>query len=578
MSGAWLSSRRGAGPAAARGGGDEDFASRGSAPRRYVAPLLLLAVGIAAGGAGWYAGRSGGRGDGDGGGGGSSQLLRAERSVVDGALPTPTPTATSTTTVSPSPTTTATPLPSSSKCPVLAAAPAVAPAAAAAAGGAWPPTARHPPRPGASPYPDTAAQVVVTSTADEPTGPVMVKADKALDAYLRGPERAAKLQSYSDFCPSTEVRGSGEGGSPPSKFAWTWQSVLADQIAALKCTWTTQGLDVLGGRTMHACVGDTAEDGMAKYIFESGSYFNNAIAAELSALRLCTPEAPFVLDIGMNLGAFSFMALQLGCHVISFEPALRNIGRVARGIAANPDLAGRIWLLKNAVCGKPADSVKLMYSPANSGGTRLGKAGDALPVEPTLGGVEEVTCVVVDDLFFPPEAGSTCDESRGAAGGAVPCGALPPHIVHPLTGRPLRPADIGFMKIDAEGFDLRILHGMRRILEASTASLMLELHPSGEVCDSLLWADWAEQRGFSYLHTAGGGGVGGSRWLEGDRFRRALYMALHGGDFHDAGPMFSNVFEGLFLRGPMRERAEGFWPRPGVEKAREVFEGNLRGG
>ena len=102
-----------------------------------------------------------------------------------------------------------------------------------------------------------------------------------------------------------------------SRFAWDWRASHSAALAALDCTWTTQGQPVLGGRIFRSCVGNTTVDHMSKYIEEAGGYFTSTLAVELGAWRLCPPSSPFVIDVGLNLGSFAFMALQLGCHVAS---------------------------------------------------------------------------------------------------------------------------------------------------------------------------------------------------------------------------------------------------------------------
>lgn len=475
--------------------------------------------------------------------------------VLPSSTGTPTP-------PSPTETPTTTPLSAPSSCPVCPSLvpllPTVVTVSQPNTKTVWPPSDQYPPRPGASAYPNS--QVGSYPNKEEYTGAYVQRAEAALHQYLQSSERTEKMKDLDLFCPKSLVESSPNATAvtilAPSKFAWNWQADLADKIAELECRWTTQGFDFMGGRTMHTCVGDE-EEAMSKYIIASGSYFNIDTVKELAALRICPPESPFVIDVGLNLGSFSFMALQLGCHVIAFEPLLRNIGRVARGLAANPDLGGRFWLLKNAVCARRIDAVQLVFAPGNSGGSHVKRKGENVDADPATGTVEEAPCVVIDDLFFPPSA-SVTDTNENPS---VPRGSLHPAIVHPLTGLPLTPKDIGFIKVDAEGFDLQALHGMQKLLKSSNASFMLEMHPPGDACDSYAWLDWVDELHFAYLHTEGLGAKG-SRWLDKDRFKRLVYMSTHGSEYApEAGRGFAPVFEGLFLRGRMREAAEKLWPR-----------------
>ena len=140
---------------------------------------------------------------------------------------------------------------------------------------------------------------------------------------------------------------------------------------------------------------------------------------------------------------------------------------------------------------------------------------------------------------------------------------MPCRIANPFTGRPLRPEEVGFIKIDAEGFDVRVVHGLRRSLAAGLAShggMMLELHPKGEVCDTGALATYLEELGFRYLH-GGGNGVRGSRWLTGARLQRQIYAARENLQGNLKGHIEPSI-EGLWLRGLMKATAELKHPMP----------------
>jgi len=367
----------------------------------------------------------------------------------------------------------------------------------------------------------------------------------------------------------------GFWASAPSRFGFGWleEPGARSAVEALNCSWTTVGSRAFGGRTIRACVGDPAVDHMSRTLASDGTYFGAEPMRELASWNPCPQSAPFVLDIGLNLGSFSLLALQMGCHVIAFEPVLRNIGRVARTLAANPGLAARVHLVKSAVGARRENEVKMRFAPNNSGGSKI---------DPRLSAseAEVVSQVVVDDLFFAPEEPEGIGGGGGVAAAASGVGAnasasrprrapwAPTCITNPFTGLPLRPADIGFVKIDAESFDGRALHGLRRSLAAGLAAnggLTLELHPKGEECNSFALADFMEELGFRYLHS-NSNGVGGSRWLTGARLRRQLFGALGMLPANAQGHVEA-ALEGLWLRGDMRARAEAVHPAPLAEGA-----------
>ena len=376
------------------------------------------------------------------------------------------------------------------------------------------------------------------------------------------------------FCPPPAAAAAGGAPPAPSKFAFGWLARDAAAVAEINCSWTRQGQRMLGGLAFASCVADPKVDHMSRALTESGTYFNDQTVSELGAWRLCPPSAPFVIDVGLNLGSFTFTALQLGCHVIAFEPALNNIGRVARSLAANPELAARVHIVRNAVGAERLNAVPFVYAPANSGGSKIDARFAADPA------TQFVPQVVLDDLFFPPLGNEAAAAAATAAGGYR---ALPCSIVNPFTGRALQPQDVGFVKIDAEGYDLRALHGARRSLRAGLASnggLMIEFHrryrrpnpthpplashsppthpsyipasiaaPGEQVCDPYATADFLESEGFRYLHSDRLG-VRGSRWLTGARLQRVVHAARTRAPCTAAGKI-EHVLEGLWLRGEM---------------------------
>ncbi len=54
---------------------------------------------------------------------------------------------------------------------------------------------------------------------------------------------------------------------------------------------------------------------------------------------------PFLLDIGANLGWFSFQAAAAGFSVLAVEPMPHNQGAFRRTLCENPELASRITLI-----------------------------------------------------------------------------------------------------------------------------------------------------------------------------------------------------------------------------------------
>ncbi|MDY7100855.1 MAG: FkbM family methyltransferase [Actinomycetota bacterium] len=140
-------------------------------------------------------------------------------------------------------------------------------------------------------------------------------------------------------------------------------------------------------------------------------------------------------DIGANVGFFSVLGARLvapGGWVYAFEPAPDNAELVRRNLAANR--FHHTEVLEVAVAGEPA-TTELELS-GYAGGHALVSAGGT----PDHAGVVTVEAVVIDDL--------------------VAAGRLrPPTLV----------------KIDVEGAELDVLHGMARTIDEHRPHLLVEV-------------------------------------------------------------------------------------------------------
>ncbi len=55
----------------------------------------------------------------------------------------------------------------------------------------------------------------------------------------------------------------------------------------------------------------------------------------------CPPDRPVVLDLGVGIGSFALLALDLGCQVIAFDMLDINVNRVVQTIARARGRDGR---------------------------------------------------------------------------------------------------------------------------------------------------------------------------------------------------------------------------------------------
>ena len=51
-----------------------------------------------------------------------------------------------------------------------------------------------------------------------------------------------------------------------------------------------------------------------------------------------------MLDLGLNIGSFSYLALELGCQVVAFDMLAINVNRVIQTVSATRDADGTRWL------------------------------------------------------------------------------------------------------------------------------------------------------------------------------------------------------------------------------------------
>ncbi len=146
----------------------------------------------------------------------------------------------------------------------------------------------------------------------------------------------------------------------------------------------------------------------------------------------CTPERPYMLDIGSNLGVFSLIGAERGCHVMAFEPLSENIHRVYQSMEVN-GYEGQIMLAQHAV-GKYFTDVSVGFRPSNPGASGINLGGSKS---------EMVQQITIDGMLLgknPPSFPKAKEKG------------LPP-----LLGQ-----YINFVKVDTEGYDVAVVHGMMR--------------------------------------------------------------------------------------------------------------------
>ena len=184
----------------------------------------------------------------------------------------------------------------------------------------------------------------------------------------------------------------------------------------------------------HMCTHDPVVDGQVSfYLHSRGSW---VAVEELEAFTqvACSPERPFMLDVGSNIGSYSVPAAALGCHTISFDPSRHNLNRVVESMRLMNALH-RTHFYQNFV-GAVHSHKQVTENAGNMGGTTFVRSSD----QAVTGG--NASFVVLDELF-----------------------SLPSRPLSPNTMAPMEPYEVNFVKVDAEGCDVEIFFSAQRLLQ-----------------------------------------------------------------------------------------------------------------
>ena len=159
----------------------------------------------------------------------------------------------------------------------------------------------------------------------------------------------------------------------------------------------------------------------------------------------CTKARPYMLDIGANIGLFTLIGAEKGCHVLAFEPLSDNIQRTAHSLIAN-GYWDQVKLFKHAV-GKFFTTVTIGFRPSNPGSSGINLGGSKS---------ERIQQITIDGLLLghsPPSF-----EGKG----------LPK----------IEGSRINFAKIDTEGYDVAVVAGMMRtLIEGRIPHMLIEFGP-----------------------------------------------------------------------------------------------------
>jgi FkbM family methyltransferase len=216
------------------------------------------------------------------------------------------------------------------------------------------------------------------------------------------------------------------------------------------CHWTDMWHPAVPMKPMNVCSHDPKIDTVISHFLHTYHFWGSPDDyLILLATGPCTPERPYMMDIGANLGVYSILGASRGCHLVAFEPLSQNILRLKASLDEN-GWGNRALLYKHAV-GKTHATVRIGFRPSNPGASALGHGGDEEEV------IDQIT---IDNLLL---------------------GKNPPVFKPGKDGKKLPPfmgKYINFVKIDTEGYDTAVFDGaLSTLMEGRVPHILIEFTP-----------------------------------------------------------------------------------------------------
>lgn len=235
-----------------------------------------------------------------------------------------------------------------------------------------------------------------------------------------------------------------------------WHIITAEQVdpATYKCHWTDMRHPQVPVKPLQVCTHDPAVDTVISRFLHDAHFWGDPFDYRLLLVGgdngPCSKERPYMLDIGANLGVFTIFGASRGCYALSFEPLSQNIQRLAQSLQAGGTF-DRVKLFKHAV-GKKFFDVSIGFRPSNPGASAIGAGGEV---------VEHMRAITIDGLLL--------GEHRVSF--PTPPGGEP---LPPIIGQ-----NIGFAKIDTEGYDVAVVQGaVQTLLVGKVPLILIEFSPN----------------------------------------------------------------------------------------------------
>lgn len=158
-----------------------------------------------------------------------------------------------------------------------------------------------------------------------------------------------------------------------------------------------------------------------------------------------TTSTKYLIDIGANVGLTSIIPAKLGFRVVGFEPEMLNQVFLQRSICSNGNqVRSNYYLIKAAVGAKSGQTT--FHVAQRSDGSSISEAAASQGSK-----TSSVTVPIV-----------TIDEWMES---------------HPE----YRPEDCAYMKLDVQGFELRVLEGARKFLLKASNDLIVRVEIEGDL-------------------------------------------------------------------------------------------------
>jgi len=161
-------------------------------------------------------------------------------------------------------------------------------------------------------------------------------------------------------------------------------------------------------------------------------------ARAADAVRAHNPEGIFV-DAGANIGACTLLMGAVGHTTIGFEPLRANLFYLTSGILGNEEKIREKISVYQLGLGTHSMNISAYAASGNAGNTQLGSMVKDWPSQ-TWSVEAAIPVMALDDILWPDPS------------------TPPPHV--------------RLMKMDVQGYEVKILKGAKRLLEAGAIGII----------------------------------------------------------------------------------------------------------